>query len=299
MSTPPPPSTLAIWLSAARPRTLGAAFAPVFVGAAIAYSDGVLDVLVVLAALAGAIAIQIGTNFANDYFDFLKGADTEERVGPTRATAAGWVTPDQMKWATALAFAALVPPAAYLFYAAGWPMLVIGILGVICGVAYTGGPRPLAYVGLGDIFVLVFFGPVAVAGTYYAQALTLTTVAVVAGLMPGLIATALLAVNNLRDVETDTVAGKRTLAVRFGPGFARGEIAVCLLVPILVIPPVLIALTGGHYGALVSLLAIIPSISVLRRTWSVTGAALIPVLEDIGKTLVIHSFLFGLGWALS
>ncbi len=295
----PPPSTLAIWLSAARPRTLGAAFAPVFVGAAIASADGVLHGGVVAACLAGAIAIQIGTNFANDYFDFLKGADTEERVGPIRATAAGWVTPQQMRLATALAFAALVPPAAYLVYMAGWPLLVIGIASVICGIAYTGGPRPLAYVGLGDVFVLVFFGPVAVAGTYYAQALDVTPVALVAGLMPGLIATALLAVNNLRDVETDTVAGKRTLAVRFGPAFARWEIAVCLIVPIVVIPPVLVGITGTHTGALVSLLAIVPSISILRRTWTVTGAALIPVLEDIGKTLVIHSLLFGLGWGLS
>jgi len=295
----PPPSKLTIWLSAARPRTLGAAFAPVFVGAALAYADGVSNGLVVAACLTGAIAIQIGTNFANDYFDFLKGADTEDRVGPTRATAAGWVTPGQMRLATILAFAALVPPAAYLVYVAGWPLLVIGITSVVCGIAYTGGPRPLAYVGLGDVFVLVFFGPVAVAGTYFAQALSVTPVALVAGLMPGLIATALLAVNNLRDVDTDTVAGKRTLAVRFGPAFARWEIALCLGVPILVIPPVLVAFTGGHYGALVSLLAFIPAISVLRRTWTVQGAELIPVLEDIGKTLVIHSVLFGLGWGLS
>jgi len=297
--SPAPPSTLGIWLSAARPRTLGAAFAPVFVGAAIAHADGVLDGLVVAACLAGAIAIQIGTNFANDYFDFLKGADTEDRVGPTRATAAGWVTPGQMRLATILAFAALVPPAAYLVYVAGWPLLVIGILSVVCGIAYTGGPKPLAYVGLGDVFVLVFFGPVAVAGTYFAQALSVTPVALVAGLMPGLIATALLAVNNLRDVDTDIVAGKRTLAVRFGPAFARWEIALCLVVPILVIPPVLVGLSGGHYGALVSMLAFIPAVSVLRRTWTVQGAALIPVLEDIGKTLVIHSVLFGLGWGLS
>jgi 1,4-dihydroxy-2-naphthoate octaprenyltransferase len=295
----PPPSTLTIWLSAARPRTLGAAFAPVFVGAAIAYADGVWNGLVVAACLMGAIAIQIGTNFANDYFDFLKGADTEDRVGPTRATAAGWVTPHQMRLATGLAFGALVPPAAYLVYMAGWPLLVIGITSVICGIAYTGGPRPLAYVGLGDIFVLVFFGPVAVAGTYYAQALDVTPVALVAGLMPGLIATALLAVNNLRDVDTDTVAEKRTLAVRFGPAFARWEIALCLLVPIVVIAPALVLVTGTHLGALVSLLALGPAISVLRRTWTVKGAALIPVLEDIGKTLVLHSLLFGLGWGLS
>ena len=293
------PSTLAIWISAARPRTLGAAFAPVFVGACLAYGDGVLDLAVVAACFAGAVAIQIGTNFANDYFDFLKGADTEERVGPVRATAAGWVTPAQMRLATLLAFAALIPPAVYLILAAGWPLVVIGIASVICGIAYTGGPYPLAYLGLGDLFVLVFFGPVAVGGTYYAQALTVPTTALVAGLMPGLIATALLAVNNLRDVHTDRVANKRTLAVRFGETFARLEIALCLFVPIVVLPVALVTSTGSHVGALACLLMVAPAAVITRRAWSEEGRALIPVLENIGKTLVLHSILFGFGWALT
>ncbi|MEO0606048.1 MAG: 1,4-dihydroxy-2-naphthoate polyprenyltransferase [Myxococcota bacterium] len=293
------PSPLAIWVEAARPRTLGAAFAPVFVGACLAYADGVLDPLVVAACLMGAVSIQIGTNFANDYFDFLKGADTEDRVGPVRATAAGWVTPAQMRLATVLAFLTLVPSAVVLVAAAGWPLVVIGVLSVLCGVAYTGGPYPLAYLGLGDAFVLVFFGPVAVGGTYFAQSLTVTPQVLVAGLMPGLIATALLAVNNLRDVHTDRVADKRTLAVRFGETFAKLEIAVCLFVPIVVIPVALVVDAGGHYGALASLLAVVPAISITRRAFTEEGRALIPVLEDIGKTLLLQSVLFGLGWALT
>ncbi len=293
------PSPLAIWVSAARPRTLGAAFAPVFVGACLAYADGVLDLVVVGACLAGAVSIQIGTNFANDYFDFLKGADNEERVGPVRATAAGWVTPEQMRLATLLAFLTLVPSAVVLVAAAGWPLVAIGLLSVVCGIAYTGGPYPLAYVGLGDLFVLVFFGPVAVGGTYFAQALTVTPEVLVAGLSPGLVATALLAVNNLRDVHTDRVANKRTLAVRFGESFARLEIVVSLLVAIVVVPIGLVVQARGHYGALASLLALVPAIGVVRRTYSEEGRALIPVLEDIGKILLLQSLLFGLGWALT
>lgn len=293
------PSAAAIWWSAARPKTLGAAFAPVFIGAAMAYSDGVLDLPKVLACLAGAVNLQLGTNFANDYFDFVKGADNEDRIGPARATAAGWVTPEQMRLATILVYVALIPTALYLTAAGGWPIVVIGIASVIASVAYTGGPYPLAYVGLGDLFVLAFFGPIAVGGTYYTQALTAPPETLVAGLMPGLIATALLAVNNLRDVPTDTVAGKRTLAVRFGETFARWEITLGLFLPIVVLPLVLVGMTGGHYGALISLLAAVPAVSITRRAWSEEGRALIPVLGDIGKTLMLHSLLFGLGWALT
>jgi len=293
------PSTAAIWLSAARPRTLGAAFAPVFIGAALAWSDGVFRPTVALACLLGAIALQLATNFANDYFDFLKGADTEERLGPVRATAAGWVTPEQMRMAVILSFVGLALPAAYLVWTAGWPILLVGLLSMVCAVAYTGGPFPLAYLGLGDVFVLVFFGPVAVGGTYYAQSRDLPATAVVAGLMPGLIATALLAVNNLRDVNTDRVANKKTLAVRFGETFAKLEITACLVVPIILLPTGLVAYTGGHWGALVSLVAMIPAAFIIRRTWTETGRALVPVLENIGKVLVLHSALFGLGWALT
>lgn len=293
------PSTVAIWVSAARPKTLGAAVAPVFIAGCMAFADGQLDLLDVVACLVGAIIIQLATNFANDYFDFVKGADNEDRVGPVRATAAGWVTPGQMLLATLLTLAAITPVAAYLIAVAGWPIAVIGVVSLICSIAYTGGPYPLAYVGLGDVFVLLFFGPVAVAGTYYVQTLTVTPAVLIAGFVPGMLSTALLAVNNLRDVHTDRVADKRTLAVRFGETFARVQITVCLLVPIVALPVALVILEGAHWGALASLLALVPSISILRRTWSETGPALIPVLGDIGKTLLLQSLLFGLGWALT
>ena len=293
------PSWGAIWLSAARPKTLGAAFAPVFIGACLAYSDGVLNLWLVLACLIGAINLQLGTNFANDYFDFVKGADTEDRLGPVRATAAGWVTPEQMRWATILVYLALIPTAVFLISVGGWPITLIGIASVICSVAYTGGPFPLAYLGLGDIFVLVFFGPIAVGGTYYTQALTVPPEALVAGLMPGLIATALLAVNNLRDVPTDRVANKRTLAVRFGETFARVQITACLLVPIVLLPLALVGWTQAHLGALASLLAAVPALSIIRRTWTLAGRDLVPVLGDVGKTLMLHSLLFGVGWVLT
>lgn len=293
------PSAGAIWWSAARPKTLGAAFAPVFLGACLAYDAGVLDLGLVAACLVGAVTLQLGTNFANDYFDFVKGADNEDRLGPVRATAAGWVTPEQMRLATVLVYVALVPTAVYLTLAGGWPILVIGIASVVASIAYTGGPFPLAYLGLGDVFVLAFFGPIAVGGTFYTQALTVTPEAVITGLMPGLIATALLAVNNLRDVPTDRVANKRTLAVRFGETFARWQIAFCLVVPIVVLPLVLVGMSAGHLGALVSLVAIVPAASIVRRVWSETGTALVPVLGDVGKVLLVHSVLFGLGWALT
>lgn len=292
------PSTAAVWLSAARPKTLGAAFAPVWIGACMAFADGVFDLATVLACLLGAVTLQLGTNFTNDYFDFVKGADTADRVGPVRATAAGWVTPEQMRWATVLVYLALIPTALYLIAVAGWPIAVIGVASVIASIAYTGGPYPLAYLGLGDLFVLIFFGPIAVGGTYYTQALAVPPEAVVAGFMPGLIATALLAVNNLRDVPTDRVADKRTLAVRFGETFARVEITTCLVIPILVLPLVLIAMTGAHLGCLISWLALVPAFSIVRRSWTQEGAALIEVLGDTGKVLMLHSLLFGIGWLL-
>jgi 1,4-dihydroxy-2-naphthoate octaprenyltransferase len=289
------PSTTAIWVSAARPKTLGAAFAPVFIGTAMAYTAGVLDVGRVLACLLGAVTLQLGTNFVNDYCDNERGADTPDRLGPTRATAAGWVSPAEMRRAIGLVYLALIPTGAYLVAVAGWPIAVIGIASIVASIAYTGGPYPLAYHGLGDPFVLLFFGPIAVAGTFYTQALEVSNEAVLAGLMPGLIATALLAVNNLRDIPTDRVANKRTLAVRFGPTFTKIQITLCLVVPILVLP-VLLVVRNGHPAALLSMLAMLPAVSVIKRAWTLEGRDLVPVLGDTGKVLVLHSVLFGLGW---
>ena len=216
-----PRQHLRVLFLAVRPKTLSAAVAPVMIGTTMAYAGGQGNAGAAFAALAGALLIQIGTNFANDYFDYLKGADNEERLGPLRVTQAGLVEPETMFRNFVLTFGLAALVGFYLVYRGGWPIVLIGLLSIASGILYTAGPWPLGYLGLGDIFVLIFFGPVAVCGTFYVQALEVTEIVFYAGLGPGLLATALLVVNNLRDEATDRKAGKRTLAVRFGPAFAR------------------------------------------------------------------------------
>jgi 1,4-dihydroxy-2-naphthoate polyprenyltransferase len=210
-----------IWLMAARPRTLPAAAAPVLVGTALAATLGTFHVLVFLAALLGALFIQIGTNLSNDYSDARRGADTEDRLGPVRVTAGGLVPPRQVLIATYVAFGCAVLCGIYLTVVAGWQILAIGAASILAGVLYTGGPRPYGYEGLGEVFVFLFFGVVAVAGSYYAQREELTWVALVLAVPVGLLATAILVVNNVRDLETDRRAGKKTLVVRLGRSRAR------------------------------------------------------------------------------
>ena len=211
-----PRSRLALWALAARPKTLAAAAAPVLIGAGLAAFHGRFRVLPALAALLGALLIQIATNLANDYYDFVRGTDTWERVGPVRVTQAGLIAPADVKRGMLVVIGAAVVVGLYLVAVGGWPILVIGVLSLICAVAYTGGPFPLAYHGLGDLFVLVFFGLVAVSSTYWVQARALVSDALLAGAGVGALSTAVLVVNNLRDRETDARAGKRTLAVRLG-----------------------------------------------------------------------------------
>lgn len=285
------------WISAARLRTLPAALAPVLIGAALAAGDGVFHAGAVLAALLGALLIQIGTNYANDYFDFINGADTDARVGPSRATQAGLVTPTAMKTAFILTFAAMIPVVVYLTWRAGWPVVLIGVTSVISGILYTGGPRPLGYMGLGDVFVLVFFGPVAVGGTYFVQALTLPPEVVVAGLAPGLLSTAILVVNNLRDIKSDSQVGKNTLAVRFGPTFARGEYLTMVLLGALT-PVLLVIMTGEHFPALLACGVLIPAVPIIRSMFTESDAALDKNLGRTGKILVLYSVLFSVGWML-
>ena len=210
-----------VWLLAARPATLPAAIAPVLVGTAQATADADLRVGPFAATLAAAILLQIGANFANDLFDFKRGADRADRLGPTRATQAGLVTPAQMRGAMALAFAAAAGAGAYLTVVVGWPIVVIGVAAVLAAIAYTGGPWPYGYRGLGDLFVFIFFGLVAVMGSAYVQVEELTWEAFAAALPVGLLVTAILVVNNLRDIDGDRRSGKRTLAVILGPSRTR------------------------------------------------------------------------------
>ena len=251
-----------------------------------------------LAALLGALLIQIGTNLSNDYFDFVKGADTEERLGPARATQAGWIRPEIILRSSLLVFAAAVIIGIFLVLRGGWPIILIGIASVICGILYTGGPYPLAYLGLGEVFVVIFFGPVATLGTYYVQALEFSKEVFIAGLAPGLISTALIAVNNLRDIPTDIKARKRTLAVRFGYRFARIEYTLCILGG-LFIPLFLVVMLKDHWFSLIASFAVIPAFFPIRDVVSgISGEMLNDTLAKTGKVLLIFSILFSAGWLI-
>lgn len=286
------------WLLAARPKTLWASVAPVAMGASIAWGDGVFHPLSALCALLGALLIQIGTNYCNDYADFAKGTDTKERLGPLRATQAGLVTPQAMLRATWLVFALAAVAALYLVWRGGWPIALVGALAMASGVLYTAGPRPLGYIGLGDVFTLVFFGPVAVAGTYYVQALALRPEPVVAGLGPGLLAVAILTVNNLRDIDGDARAGKRTLAVRFGRTFARAEYTGCVLVAA-ALPLVLHRAYGAPVNAAVASLVAVAAVPAIKLVWTATdGPVLNRLLAYTALLLLVYAALFSIGWNL-
>jgi 1,4-dihydroxy-2-naphthoate polyprenyltransferase len=209
-------SGVQIWLMAARPRTLPAAVAPVLVGTALAGYENVFHPLRFLAALLGAIFIQVGTNLSNDYSDARRGADAEDRLGPVRVTAGGLVPPQQVLVATYVSFGLAVLAGVYLIVVAGWQLLLVGAASILAGVAYTGGPKPYGYEGLGEVFVFLFFGVVAVAGSFFVQVKTLNWEAFALSVPVGLLAAAILVVNNVRDIDSDRRAGKRTLAVRLG-----------------------------------------------------------------------------------
>lgn len=223
------PSRLGSWFLAIRPATLSAGVAPVLVGTAMAGSRGGFDLLAGVAVLAGALLIQIGTNLANDYFDFRKGGDSADRLGPVRVTQAGLLPPESVLRGALLALGIAALIGTYLIYLGGLPILLVGVLSLVCAIAYTGGPFPIAYNGLGEVFTLLFFGFIAVGGTYWIHAGTLSWDLLVAGGGVGALITAILVVNNLRDIETDARAGKRTLAVRLGAKGTQVEyLLLCL-----------------------------------------------------------------------
>jgi 1,4-dihydroxy-2-naphthoate octaprenyltransferase len=230
------PSAVRIWLMAARPRTLPAAVAPVLVGTALAATEGTFHPLVFVAAMVGALFIQVGTNLSNDYSDARRGADAEDRLGPVRVTAGGLVPPRQVLIATYVAFGVAVLAGIYLIAVAGWELLAIGVASILAGVLYTGGPRPYGYEGLGEVFVFLFFGVVAVSGSYFAQVEHVEWEAFALSVPVGLLAAAILVVNNVRDLETDRRAGKRTLAVRLGRGRTRSLYAAMVYVAFLLVP---------------------------------------------------------------
>lgn len=288
------PSPFKAWFLATRPKTLVAGVVPVAVGAAVAWRDGFFKLLPAIGCLVGALLIQIGTNLVNDYFDFKRGADTVDRLGPPRATQQGWLTPKAVFTGAMVCFALAFTVGMYLVSVAGWPLLVVGVTSLLAGYAYTGGPFPLAYNGLGDVFVLVFFGFVAVGGTYYVQAGALSTLALIAAVPVGLLGVALLAVNNTRDEKTDAAAGKRTLVVRFGSGFGKAEYVVCLAVSALVPPAVWLSGLATPWVLLAwfSLPLMRPPLKLL---FTESGAALNVALAATARLQMVYGLLFAVG----
>jgi 1,4-dihydroxy-2-naphthoate octaprenyltransferase len=230
------PTGARIWLMAARPRTLPAAVAPVLVGTALAGFAHVFHPLRFFAALLSALFIQVGTNLSNDYSDARRGADTEDRLGPVRVTAGGLVPPKQVLIATYVSFGLAVLFGLYLIVVAGWQLLLVGAASILAGVLYTGGPRPYGYEGLGEVFVFTFFGIVAVAGSFFVQTKHLHWEAFALAVPVGLLASAILVVNNFRDMDTDRRAGKRTLAVRLGRARTRNLFVVMVYGAYLLVP---------------------------------------------------------------
>lgn len=297
---------LQIWTAAARPRTLFAAVAPVLLGTALAYADGGFHAGAALVALACALGLQIGANFVNDLADFEKGADTKEgRIGPLRVVSAGLVAPGTMRRAIAGTFAATFLLGLFLVARGGWPVLAVGVASIVAAVAYTAGKKALAYLGLGDLFVLLFFGPVAVAGTHYVQTLTFSWPAVLAGVGPGLIAVAILVANNLRDVQGDRAAGKRTLIVRFGGGFGKALFAACYVGAALV-PVAFWRVADASPRVLVAALVLPMAFPLLKTVFAThpetddpkaLARTLIPVLGRTGQLLFVYALIFSLGMA--
>ncbi len=282
------------WLLAARPRTLPASVAPVLVGAALAARAGYFQPLVFLATLAAAVLLQIGANYANDVFDFLKGADAQ-RQGPARVTQSGLLTPRQMLIGTAVVFGLAALVGAYLVGVGGLPILIVGALSILFAVAYTAGPLALAYRGLGDVFAFVFFGVVAVSGTYYLQTLRLDPPALIASIAPACLVTNILVVNNLRDMDTDRAAGKRTLATRIGDRATRVQYTT-LFVLAMVAPLTLWASGASGVGAMASWLSLPVGVQLLRDFWRAPrSAALNPILARTAQFQLLFCGLFALG----
>jgi len=293
------PSMVRIWLMAARPKTLPVGLAPVLVGTALAGSGDVFHPLRFAAALLGALLIQVGANLSNDYSDARRGADAEDRLGPVRVTAGGLVPPRQVLIAIWITFGLAVLVGTYLVAVAGWELLLVGAASIVAGVLYTGGPRPYGYEGLGELFVFLFFGIVAVAGSFFVQAETLVWEAFALAVPVGLLAAAVLVVNNVRDIDTDRRAGKRTLAVRLGRERTRSLYAAMVYVAYLLTP---ITWLFGPLSAwvLLPLLSLPLAAPIVRAVRThVDGPSLNAALAQTGRLELIFCVLLSAGLLLS
>lgn len=292
------PSRLRAWVMASRPKTLPAAAAPVVAATGLAAHHHAFAWGPALAALVGALLIQIGSNIANDYYDFVHGTDTEERIGPTRVTQAGLIPPAEVKRGMIAVLGAAVLVGVYLVWVAGWPIVWIGLASVASAVLYTGGPYPLGHYGLGDLFVFLFFGLAAAGGTYYVQALALPPDTWLVGVAFGALVTDILVANNLRDIETDRRSGKRTMAVRLGRWGTLAEYLVLLAVG-LAMPVVGVIGFGWPAASLVAFLATPLAVAPVRRMWRFEETReLIPTLAETARFVALYGVLLGLGLAL-
>ena len=283
------------WVEAARPKTLAAAFVPVLVGSSLAFSDGVFFLSASLTALFCALLIQIGTNFANDYYDFKKGADTDQRIGFTRATSTGLIHPRQMLIATYITMAMAFLTGLYLVWLAGWVILVIGLLSLLFGILYTGGPFPLGYNGLGDLFVFIFFGFVAVTGTYYVNALVWSVDSFIASVPVGALSVNILVVNNLRDIEQDKIVNKRTLGVLFGESVLKWEYTLMILLSYLVLLFFNLSLNYDLY-IYIPILTLPFSAILLKEIWFLKEKSMLNnTLEKTARFMIIYGLLFSIG----
>ena len=290
--------TARAWLLAARPKTLPAAVAPVLVGVALAIRDGVFRFWPALAALAGALLLQIGVNLANDYYDHVRGVDTAARLGPVRVTQSGLLPPEQVRRGMIVLFGLAALVGLYLIAVGGWPILAIGVASIAAALAYSGGPFPLGSHGLGDLFVFIFFGLVAVGGTYYVQAKTVTPLVLLGATPVGLLITDILVVNNLRDVKSDARAGKRTLAVLLGERGTRAEYVLLAAVAYLIPPALWLAGQASPWVMLPWLTLPLMARESARIVRGLRGRPLNGVLAATAQIALLFSLLLALGLLL-
>lgn len=287
-------SKIHCWFLAARPKTLLAALVPVMVGTSLAIHNGKFFFPYSLVALLCSILIQIGTNYTNDLYDHLKGSDTKERKGPLRVLSAGLISVEEMKIGIFVVFAITFLLGLYLVYAAGWIILAIGIVSIIAGLAYTAGPFPLAYNGLGDVFVFIFFGIVGTMGTYYLHHQEFTVLSFLISLPVGALITNILVVNNFRDIEEDRFANKKTLAVMMGNTFSKVEFIVLLVISF-VVPIVLLSFYDFSYWILLPVISLPIALSLIKMLNQLKGTELNKTLELTAKFSALYGLLFSIG----
>ena len=284
------------WVLASRLKTLTAAISPVLVGVSLAIHDGQFQPFIAFMTLLAAVLIQIGANFANDVYDFLNGSDREDRLGPTRATQSGLIPPEDMKKGMWLVFALAICVGFYLASIGGWPIVWIGLASIASAIAYTGGPYPLGYHGWGDVFVFVFFGIIAVPGTYYLQSGFVSYDSILFGIPLGALSTAILIVNNLRDADTDIKSGKRTLAVRFGKTFVKIEYIIMMMVAFVI--PIYILQFWDELSLYIILFLLPISVRLIQSLYNETGISLNSVLVNTAQFLFHFSILLSIGLIL-